>query len=234
VTSQALADTSSVIVTGAELDDRLTIDGSFPSSLPISFHGGMGTNTLIGPAADSTWTITGPDAGSVGSVQFTGIGNLTGRNGTDEFNMLVGGSISGQIDGGDGDNTLSGPDTDNTWMLSGADAGMLNATRFAAIENITGGNAVDDFRMQNLESISGEIDGGAGIDTLTGPDADNDWSLSGANAGTLNDTDFFAIENLTGGNADDEFKVGGSGSLTGLLDGGLFDVAAPTEDSLDF
>ena len=67
------------------------------------------------------------------------------------------------------------------------------------------------------------------------PDVANTWNLSGANAGKLKTTDFVAIENLTGGKADDTFQVvGASASLSGVLDGGLLDIAAPTVNTLDY
>jgi hypothetical protein len=68
--------------------------------------GGPGSaNALIGPDVASTWTITGADSGTVGTVTFSNFQNLTGRAGADTFVFQPGGSVSGSGDGG-GSNTL--------------------------------------------------------------------------------------------------------------------------------
>ena len=209
---------------------------------PVTIHGGADSDTLFGPDGTAAWTISGANAGSVGgNTLFDGIENISGRNGADQFTLLAAGSISGQIEGGNGVDTVIGPNTASSWTVSGSDAGMLNGgNQFAGIENITGGSGDDVITLQTTDAFSGPIDGGGGNDTLIGPDEDNVWTLSGANAGILNPdasnvgTGFVAIENLTGGSAGDDFKVGAAGSLTGLLDGGVLDAAAATINSLDF
>ena len=170
--------------------------------------------------------------------------NLAGRSGTDEFTLNAAGSITGTIDGGDGDDRLTGPNTPNVWTLSGEDAGRVNnsdsevttgSASFEGIENITGGDDVDHFFVTTLESITGEIAGGGGTDTLIGADDVNSWSLTGPDTGTLNDADFIQIENLTGGSGDDTFGiVGTTASLSGKLDGGLFDIESPTVNSVNY
>ena len=40
-------------------------------AIPITFDGGAGDDTVRGPPADSTWTISGAGAGTVGAVTFT-------------------------------------------------------------------------------------------------------------------------------------------------------------------
>src|SRR5262249_41621400 len=70
-----------------------------------NFIGSTSTDdTLIGP--DATWTITGPNSGNVNAFSFSSFENLTGGAGPDQFISANGGSVSGNIDGGGGDNTL--------------------------------------------------------------------------------------------------------------------------------
>ena len=58
-------------------------------------------NTLTGPSGDTTWNLTGPNAGDVASLSFTGFDGLTGAPGNkDTFVVGTGGSLSGKIDGG--------------------------------------------------------------------------------------------------------------------------------------
>ena len=210
----------------------------------ITFVGGTGTSTLIGPDRDITWNITGPNTGTLGGanfVLFSGVEALRGASHADRFVVNSGGSISGGIDGGNGTDTVVGADTANSWNLTGSDAGMLNgSSKFSGIANITGGAGDDAFTVASTDNFAGQIDGGAGNNTLTGPDADTSWTIDGANKGTLtpsgssNPTSFVSIQNLTGGSKGDTFSVEASGSLSGTLEGGPHDVPTATTNTLDF
>jgi hypothetical protein len=69
----------------------------------IVIDGGTGTNELRGFQPDTTWSVTGPNAGTVGPVTFRNIQNLTGAaDNQDTFVIEPGGSVSGLIDGGAG------------------------------------------------------------------------------------------------------------------------------------
>src|SRR5262249_47200545 len=78
--SRALADIAGgVRVEGNGHDLTLTIDASLPQ-VPggVTFAGGTGTNTLVGPGVDTTWHVDGPGAGDLGGkpyVQFSGVEN---------------------------------------------------------------------------------------------------------------------------------------------------------------
>src|SRR5262249_5227772 len=99
-TSRPLAGISALSITGGSGNDSFSIG---TSSLPVHFDGGPGTDTLLGPAPDSTWTIDGPGGGSVGNVTFANFENLTGApDNHDTFELGPGGSISRAIDGGHG------------------------------------------------------------------------------------------------------------------------------------
>jgi len=78
--SQALADTSAVVITGADAaDDTLIVAASLTPTLSVSFTGGSGQDTLVGPNLPSTWTLTGANAGTLNAVLgFSGVENLTG------------------------------------------------------------------------------------------------------------------------------------------------------------
>ena len=152
-----------VDVDGRAGNDTFTVTEALP--IEITFDGGTDSDTLRGPAAGMEWTIDGPDSGSAeGITSFTGVENLVGRDGVDRFEMEVGGSISGSIDGGGGSDELLGPDQLNDWLVSGADAGVLNGTTdFVNIERLTGGTGDDVFRIGTAGSVSGSIDGGIDV-----------------------------------------------------------------------
>ena len=61
-------------------------------------------NQLTGPNA--TWDISGPNSGTVDGLTFSAFPNIKGGPATNDFAFLPGGSISGNIDGGGGNDTL--------------------------------------------------------------------------------------------------------------------------------
>ena len=75
----------------------------------VTFDGGGSNDTLFGPDTDTTWTVSGPNAGTLGGlvpVVFTNVENLTGGSGADTFAFAPSGSVAGIIDGGGGTNAL--------------------------------------------------------------------------------------------------------------------------------
>ena len=55
--------------------------GNIAVSNVEEIFGGTGADTLIGPDADATWTVTDAGAGSVAGVAFSGFENLSGGSG---------------------------------------------------------------------------------------------------------------------------------------------------------
>ena len=99
--SQALADTSAVIIEGSAARDLFTVDLTEPFSLPIRFtddYSGDG-DTLKVMGLDRTWSITGADMGRTGDIEFSGIENLIGGSGDDSFIVQPDGAVSGYLDG---------------------------------------------------------------------------------------------------------------------------------------
>src|SRR6185369_3983020 len=70
-------------------------------SVQITVGGGTGTDELVGPVQNSLWTITGLNAGTLGTaVTFTNVENLTsGEGGVDSFLFLPAGKLSGTVEG---------------------------------------------------------------------------------------------------------------------------------------
>ena len=52
--------------------------------------GGTGSDTLVGPAAGTTFLVTAADGGIVGTQAFTSMENLTGGAGNDTFQLTTG------------------------------------------------------------------------------------------------------------------------------------------------
>ena len=75
----------------------------------VKFDGSGSRDTLIGTDADSTWTVTGTNAGGLSGpvpFTFTNVENLTGGGAADTFAFAPIGSVAGMVDGGGGTNAL--------------------------------------------------------------------------------------------------------------------------------
>ncbi len=124
-------------------------------------------NTLVGPSANSSWSITGANQVSVAGVQLVGVGNLRGSTLNDTFTFSSAGAIDGNIDGGLGTNTLVGAPMNNQWTISGNSSGMLNTWAFQNISNLTGSTAVDTFAFAPNSQVTGVLNGGGGSDVMS-------------------------------------------------------------------
>ncbi|NOZ19572.1 MAG: hypothetical protein GXP25_00625, partial [Planctomycetes bacterium] len=84
---------------------------------------------------------------------------------------------------GGANDTLVGDNIANTWSITGADAGTLNGTiSFSGFGSLTGGTNTDDFTLSGGGTLSGAINGGAGVNSLTGDNVANTWTITGADA----------------------------------------------------
>jgi Ca2+-binding RTX toxin-like protein len=120
---------------------------------------------------------------------------------------------------GDAD-TLEVTGKPNTWDIDGSDTGTTDSgVSFSGIESIAGGTDADIFTFLAGGSLSGAVDGGAGVDTLQASDLDHTWTLTGSDAGTLDGQGFSGIEKLVGGSGSDIVTIAG-GFLSGVADGG--------------
>ncbi|MBL8798099.1 MAG: calcium-binding protein, partial [Planctomycetia bacterium] len=207
-------------LTGGSGSDTFTVLAG--GSLSGTFNGGSGTDTLIGGDTANIWELTANNAGTLNDSSFVGIENLTGGAEADWFTR-VGGTLSGKISGGAGDDTLQGADQANTWVITGANAGTLTGLSkgFGEVENLVGGSLSDVFRL-TTGSLDGNIDGGEGANSLQARNVANDWAITGANQGTVTNLGgaFSNVGTLIGGTTTDRFAIALDGSLDGSLTGG--------------
>ncbi|MEM8645889.1 MAG: LEPR-XLL domain-containing protein, partial [Pseudomonadota bacterium] len=225
--------TSSLDVHGGGGDDSFTLhqlDGDFA----VSLDGGEGDDTLASGDDDNLWMITGEDAGDLNGAAFVDVENLTGGAGDDVFQFMSGGSISGVVDGGGGNNTLDfSAQTVNvvadldlgTASLTGAVRDVQNAVGGAGDDTLTG-TIGDNILLGGLgndvfNGLGGndQFFGAEGDDTLIGL-SEEEWLVTNLNAGTFGGSTFEEIENLTGGLGNDRFGFSEAGSLSGEIDGG--------------
>lgn len=154
-------------------------------------------NTIIGPDSDTTWTITtdagtvashtftsiqnlqggsGDDdfvfatGGSMSGTIDGGLGTNTLDYSAYVTDLNVSIALLNNIEsiiGGQADNTLTGTNSNNTWRITGQNAGVVNDFTFTGFENLTGGTGNDTFIFSSNGLVSGVINGGAsGTNTL--------------------------------------------------------------------
>jgi hypothetical protein len=157
-------DALDVSILGGDADDSLLIDLSSPIVFPaihVGFDGGEGNDTLRGTGADTEWSITGVNEGTVDSTSFIGVENLRGAAGNrDSFTIFAAGRLSGLLDGGVGGFdvlSLDGGDYASvTYVASGPDSGTIarddDLLRYAGLEPIFDNVSATDrvIRTSNL------------------------------------------------------------------------------------
>ena len=175
--------------------------------------GGTGGNTLLGPAASSTFNITGTNAGNVAGITFSKYGTLVGGAGDDVFKLGPASLLSGTVKGGTGSNTLDYTAYTNQVVVN-LTTGL--ATRvtipFASIQKVIGGTNA--------------------LNQITGPVNSTVFNVTGANAGNVAGLTFSNFAKLIGGAGNDTFKFSDGASLTNTVDGGagsnVIDLSAYT------
>jgi Ca2+-binding RTX toxin-like protein len=181
---------------------------------PDVFHfrpGGLLAGDLVGGDGDDTLNYS--QYGQAVAVDLEGH-TASGIGGTfDSIETLVG---SSELD------ELIGPDSGETFLVDGADAGSVAGLAFTSVENLTGGVGEDTFRFQPDGSLSGSLAGAAGDDRLDYTEYGRPVTLNLAlmSASGIGGT-FASIENVITAGLGDE--------LIGPDDGAEFIVVAPDE-----
>jgi hypothetical protein len=180
---------------------------------------GTSADNLIGPNATNTWTLTGANAGTIGSFHFSAIANLTGGTGADTYKFTgTSPSLAGTITDSGGINKLD---------YSGYTGGPISVNLATMAASLINGGAPGGF-IGALSSLAGSPNSG---DTLTAGNTYNLWSITGPNAGKVNTFAYTGIENLVGGSNVDVFKFSAAGTEVSINGGG---APAGQGDWLDY
>jgi fibronectin-binding autotransporter adhesin len=145
---------------GGAGNDNFILNGG---ALTGVIDGGAGINTLTADNVTNIWAITGVNSGQVtGTNGFNQIQNLVGGSVNDSF-ILQGGQLQGSIDGGAGNNVLFGDNVANTWVIYGANSGTVTGIGggFAQIQNLIGGYVSNNFVFTGNGSLGGGLHGGS-------------------------------------------------------------------------
>ncbi len=240
--SVALSDVSGTVqIIGSNGNDTLLLDidaATIATYLPngVSFNGRGGTDELIGPdETGNTWHITASGAGTVGddsSFVFTNVELLTGGNGQD---------------------TLVGPDSDLGWSIDGVQSGTVFPTShrvwpwpaesswisFSSFEVLQGGDAADTLDYSKFpQYVQVDLSTGTAAGDLTVVNFDNFMVGSGHElTGDQHANVFHSIDGsystLAGGPGDDYYVISSlSGPVT--VTEGIGDDSGQGFDTLDF
>ena len=168
-------------------------------------NGGNGADTLNGGADNDTLN------GNAGNDILNGNGGndiAVYSTGTDVFN------------GNGGNDTFFGPDAVNTWNLTGTNTGTLNATTFDTTENLEGGIDTDTFVFADGASVTGYLEGSAGIDLLDYTAYTTSVTVDLASNSATGTNGVFNFENITGGQVNDSLT---GNNVANVIAGGLGD-----------
>jgi Ca2+-binding RTX toxin-like protein len=147
---------------------------------------------------------------------------LEANGGSDAFALSALPVVPLVIDGGATDtNVLSAPNTNNTWVLTGAGAGTLNGVvSFSGVGTLVGGSVADTFAFRDGVGGFRSLRGGSGIDTLDYSGYTTGVTVDLASvSGTTGATEVSEFENAIGGEGDDVLK--GDDLDNFLMGGGL-------------
>ena len=186
---------------GTAADSFLVSAAAFGGTL----DGGLGSDTLSYLGSVSAHLVTLSGAGTNGFN-----GTASGIDGFSNINILLGGS---------GLDTLTGPNVDTVWTLSGSPSLTSGGQTldFSSFETLRGGSAGDTFRHTVSTPLTFNLDGGLGEDTFDYSTWSNPVTLNLA-AGTVTALvgTFSSIEDLIGGSGNDILTGdGGNNVLTG-------------------
>src|SRR5581483_7306326 len=131
-------------------------------------------DTLIGANVPTTWSLTGSNAGKLGTVFFDAFANLTGGTAGDTFKFSPVAGVTGLISGGSG--------TDKLDYSAYGSAVTVNLKTMSAPGAGAGFSSFESFV------------GSAATDTLIAPDTANAWQVTANNAGKLNTFSFAGVE----------------------------------------
>jgi hypothetical protein len=130
-----------------------------PPATRVAIKAQGGSNYLTGPNQDNAWNISAPDAGTLDKgkgqgIVFSGIQNLIGGSGNDDFVFQPSATLSGHLDGGLG--------TDNLDFSSYAQAVALAITQHGTQDGVQG---TAGLKSNNAPIIGSGFDN---IDSLIG------------------------------------------------------------------
>ena len=218
-----------------------------------TLDGGLGNDTLDGGAGDDTFVFTDgfgddtlADAAGTDTVDFSATAAAltfdvtAARLDNDAGDSAAMGFLPERAVGSSDSDTIYARDEENTWSVTGADAGDYNGlVGWQSFEQLVGRSARDAFVFADGAYVSDRIDGGEGVENGESPTyaqqvagdvidlsayaSASRWQVSLRNGGRLYlaaaSPSFTSVENLTGGSDRDYLVLSNDQYIDGLFDG---------------
>jgi hypothetical protein len=169
---------------------QIAINGTNYSAIR-EISGGSGSDTILGPSQNTSWTILTPNAGrlesSTWSIDFQGTENLYGGTSVDTYTFANDGRLSGSITGGNGSDRLNF-ESINAELLIDA-AGTPKVQLAGNLQTVLGG-------YNSVETVKGNALSGSKI---KGGNAVTNWLVSTAGQLFHNSIAYESIGGIMGG-----------------------------------
>ncbi len=194
-----LAGSNSDILTGPDNENAWYINGVNSGTLNNSFtFSGMsslqGNNQVdrftLSPAGvirDGITGAEGQDSMRVDAVTGTSWSVLSSNQAlvTTGYGAISQAFSDIEVLQGDGNSSLTGPQSNNNWRITAINAGTLNNTfSFSGMNLLRGNTGDDNFEVSGFVTSEGVI-GAGGFDTITALGGPTQWTLSGTGSGWL-------------------------------------------------
>jgi Ca2+-binding RTX toxin-like protein len=194
--------------------------GAFMQGTTLVVNGSSGDDAIVvaptGTPGQVDVTIDGTDFGTFSPAAAT----VSGFGGSDD--MVVAG-VPATVDGGSGDDRVTGPDVDGqVWDITGANSGTVGTLQFTGVERLKGGVFADVFRFGPDGSISGRVEGNDDPDDtidyslLVGPITVNENLHTASRIGGT----YFGIENVIGSASPGDTMISNGSFFMHDTDGG--------------
>ncbi|MFT4845789.1 MAG: hypothetical protein ACI97H_001362, partial [Marinobacter psychrophilus] len=168
----------------------------------FTFSNGFGQDTVTDSSVDDIDTL---DFSSV----TTNLLYTFSKNATDELvvsvsdgtNTVSATNIENLI-GGQGSNTIIGSDEDTTWSITGLNEGSYaGLVTFEGIQNLSAGDGLDIFNIDDDAKITGLLDGGGGLNAIDLSDYSTSVTVNLIDLTATGSLNFANIDDFTGGSA---------------------------------
>ncbi|WP_339068123.1 filamentous hemagglutinin N-terminal domain-containing protein [Teredinibacter turnerae] len=212
-------DVSAYELTNNQLDINSSIVQDLVNNVERVVGSGTQELTATSSAGETVnWILADVDGGiaenegTVNGFEFVGFNSLLGNAGNDVF-TFNGGTLTGDIDGAGGTNTVSRTDLAGAgvWSITSEDIGSVTELggTFKNVSTLRGNSLDDTFEFidtvgggaPKVGTWSGLVDGGEGDDSITSKKRqDTNWRITGDGGGSVDDwlVSFSNIEILNG------------------------------------
>jgi hypothetical protein len=166
-------------------NDSVTVNNS---GTAITLNTGGDTDSLTSTATTAeALNVSGAKTGTLGSITFSDLENVTLGSGNDTATIATGGSLT-SLNAGSGTDTLNTNASNNTLTLNASGSGSVDATSISNFEAVNLDNGNDTATIGTSGSLAGLLNAGSGIDSLNLNSGANAVTIKGDGTGTANGT----------------------------------------------